>query len=235
MRLSKSRAQQPATKGFGRVFRSPKKRRDSRKSSTQVTYLGQADKLRRAQEVLARLLAEAGAEEADKEEEGEDDCEGRMEVSGDPDNSEMGFTGGEVEGDGDGDSMPDHRMDMDFCPNTPHKSDPIPPSTPIPAKVRCTGPDAEANLLYQQWQALIPRLVSPFLSFVSATHAQKIFPLDRVHSTCLKPNVCVVKTKKVLCLFFDRMCFVFSMAQSYTSFWQILTLSRSIAANVRTS
>ena len=232
MRLSKSRAQQPATKGFGRVFRSPKKRRDSRKSSTQVTYLGQADKLRRAQEVLARILAEAEVQEVD---EGEDDYEGSMEASGDLDDSGTGFTGGEVEGDWGG-SMPDNTMDVDLCPITPQKSDPIMPSTPIPAKVRRTGPDAEANLLYQQWRALIPRLVSPFLSFISATHGQKTFPLDGVRSTCLKPDVCVAKTRKVLCLFFDRMYHIFfSMEQPHTSFRQILTPSRSIAVNVRTS
>ncbi|EDR09026.1 uncharacterized protein LACBIDRAFT_296736 [Laccaria bicolor S238N-H82] len=203
MRLSKSRAQQPATKGFGRVFRSPKKRRDSRKTSTQVTYLGQADKLRRTQEVLARLLADPGEEEDD---EGGDDCEGSMEVPGDLGNSGSGFAWGEGDGDGDGDdfSMPDNGMDVDLCPSTPQKSDPIPPKTPIPAKVRHTGPDAEANLLYQQWQALIPRLVSLFLSFISATHGKKTFPLDGVHSTCLKGDVCVVKSRKVLCLFFDH-------------------------------
>ena len=232
MQLSKSRAQQPATKGFGRVFRSPKKRRDSRKTSTQVTYLGQADKLRRAQEVLARLLAEPGEEEVD---EGEDDCEASVEVPGDLDDSGMGFAGGEGDGDGDDFSTPDNGMDVDLCPNTPHKYNPNLPATPIPAKVRRTGPDAEANLLYQQWQALIPRLVSPFLSFISATHGKKTFPLDGVRSTCLKANVCVAKSRKVLCLFFDRMCrVVFSTTQSHTSFWQISTPSRSLAANVRT-
>ncbi|EDQ98442.1 uncharacterized protein LACBIDRAFT_335960 [Laccaria bicolor S238N-H82] len=177
MRLSKSHAQQPATKGFGQVFHSPKKRRDSHKTSTQVTYLGQADKPRRAQEVLARLLADPGEEEDD---EGGDDCEGSMEVPGDLGNSGSGFAWGEGDGDGDGDdfSMPDNGMDVDLCPSTPQKSDPIPPKMPIPAKVRHTGPDAEANLLYQQWQALIPRLVSLFLSFISATHGKKTFPID---------------------------------------------------------
>ena len=131
MRLSKLCAQQPATKGFGRVFRSPKKQRDSRKSSTQVTYLGQADKLRRVQEVLARILAEAEVQEVD---EGEDDYEGSMAASGDLDDSGTGFTGGEVEGDWGG-SMPDNTMDVDLCPIIPQKSDPIMPSTPIPAKV----------------------------------------------------------------------------------------------------
>ena len=131
MRLSKSRAQQPATKGFGQVFRSPKKRRDSRKTSTQVTFLGQADKPRRAQEALARLLAEPGEEEVD---EGGDDCEGSMEVPGDLGNSGTGFAWGEGDGDGDDFSMPDNGMDVDLCPGTPHKSDLIMPNTPIPAK-----------------------------------------------------------------------------------------------------
>ena len=233
MRLSKSRAQQPATKGFGRVFRSPKKRRDSCKTSTQVTFLGQADKLRRAQEALARLLAEPGEEEVD---EGGDDCEGSMELPGDLGNSGTGFAWGEGDGDGDDLSTPDNGMDVDLCPSTPHKSDPIMPNTPIPAKIRRTGPDAEANLLYQQWQAVIPRLVSPFLSFISATHGQKTFPLDGVHSTCLKGDVCVAKSKKVLCLFFDRTCHIaLSTSQSHTSFCQILTPSTSLVANVRTS
>ncbi|EDQ99769.1 uncharacterized protein LACBIDRAFT_315253 [Laccaria bicolor S238N-H82] len=177
MRLSKSRAQQPATKGFRRVFHSPKKRRNSCKTSTQVTYLGQVDKLCRVQEVLARLLADPGEEEDD---EGGDECEGSMEVPGDLGNSGSGFAWGEGDRDGDGDdfSMPDNGIDVDLCPSTPQKSDPIPPKTPIPAKVQRTGPDAEANLLYQQWQALIPRLVSPFLSFISATHGKKTFPLN---------------------------------------------------------
>ncbi|EDR02581.1 uncharacterized protein LACBIDRAFT_332156 [Laccaria bicolor S238N-H82] len=123
------------------------------------------------EEVLARLLADPGEEE---DNEGGDECEGSMEVPGDLGNSGSGFAWGE----GDDFSMPDNGIDVDLCPSTPQKSNPIPPKTPIPAKVQRTGPDAEANLLYQQWQALIPRLMSPFLSFISATHGKKTFPLD---------------------------------------------------------
>ena len=66
MWLSKSCAQQPATKGFGWVFHSPKQWHNSCKTSTQVTFLGQVDKLHHAQEVLARLLAEPGEKEVDE-------------------------------------------------------------------------------------------------------------------------------------------------------------------------
>ena len=74
-----------------------------------------------------------------------------MEVPGDLGNSGTGFAWVEGEGDRDRDdlSIPDNGMDMDFCPSTSHKSDLIMPNTPIHAKVRCPGPDAEANLLFQ--------------------------------------------------------------------------------------
>lgn len=51
----KSCAKQPTTKGFGQVYRSPKKRRDSCKSSTYVASLGLEDKVHRLKEKLAEL------------------------------------------------------------------------------------------------------------------------------------------------------------------------------------
>ena len=188
MLLSKARAQQPATKGFGQAFRSPNKRRDTRKSSTYVTYLGQEDKIRRLKEKLAQLQASS--------------TEGLMVVE----EGEGGGEGGDLteNDEAQGSSpVPDDWMDVEGPPNIPEPL-PSPPRTPISAKIRRTGPDATAHLLYQQWKALTPRLISPLVRFLSTTKGIKYSPPGEIRASCLHPHLCAMKTRKVLCLFFDR-------------------------------
>ena len=188
--LSKARAKQPATKGFGRVYRSPKKRRDSRKSSTYVTSLGLEDKVRRLKEKLAELQGRTGEGEVVDMEEGNGD-----------DGSFVGFLND------DSSQAQDDSMDE---PDTRTSLPPL-PRTPIPSKTRRIGPDAAANLLYDQWKALLPRLVDPLLLFLSTTKGTKYSPLSGLRSSCLHPDLCATRSRTVLCLFFDRTYLTFTM------------------------
>ena len=189
--LSKSRAKQPATKGFGRVYRSPKKRRNAYKSSTYVACLGLEDKVRQLKDKLAELQGHTIGEVLDaEEEEGLGQCNRHSD-----DDSPFGLWND------------DSSQAQDTCMEEPpdaRTSVPSLPSTPISAKVRRIGPDAAANLLYDQWKALIPRLVDPLLLFLSSTKGTKYTPLSGLRSSCLHPDLCASKSKTVLCLFFDR-------------------------------
>jgi len=188
MLLSKARARQPATKGFGQAFRSPNKRRDSQKSLTYVTYLSQEDKIRRLKAKLAQLQASSP--------------EGLMVVE----EGEGGGEGGapaEIEEARGSSSVPDDWMDMEGPQNIPQLP-PSPPRTPISAKIHCTGPDAAANLIYEQWKALTPRLIAPLVRFLSTTKGIKYSPLGNIRASCLHTDLCATKTQKVLCLFFDH-------------------------------
>jgi hypothetical protein len=189
MLLSKAHARQPATKGFGQAFRSPNKRRDSRKSSTYVTYLGQEDKIRCLKAKLAQLQALSP--------------DGLMVVE----EGEGGGEGGalaEIEEAQGSSPVPDDWMDVEGPPNI-LQPPPSPPRTPSSAKIRRTGPDAAANLLYEQWKALTPRLIAPLVRFLSTTKGIKYYPPGDIRASCLHPDLCATKTRKVLCLFFDRM------------------------------
>jgi hypothetical protein len=193
MMLSKSRAKQPATKGFGRVYRSPKKRRDSHKSSTYVACLGLEDKVRRLKEKLDELQARTGGGDiVDVEEE-----EGNVQFN---DNGEEACSFGEGFLIHDSSPIPNEWMEEDFFPDAPASL----PRTPLSAKDRRIGPDAATDLLYDQWKALTPRLIDPLLLFLSTTKGTKDTPLSGLRSCCIQPDLCETKTRKVLCLFFDR-------------------------------
>ncbi|EDQ98296.1 uncharacterized protein LACBIDRAFT_336093 [Laccaria bicolor S238N-H82] len=202
MLLSKARARQPATKGFGQAFRSPHKRQDSQKSSTFVTYLSQEDKICRLKAKLAQLQALPPEElTVMEEDEGGGEGDGLAETE-------------EAQGSS---PVPDDWMDVEAPANLPQPP-PSPPRTPISAKICRTGPDAATNLLYEQWKALTPLLIAPLVRFLSMTKGIKYSPPGDIRASCLHPHMCVTKTRKVLWSAFDHLVRMWVNAQLAVGF-----------------
>jgi hypothetical protein len=66
-------------------------------------------------------------------------------------------------------------------------------------------PDATANNLYARWEEVLPRLLDPFLSYLSCSTGRAIEPVSDIQSTCLS-TTCGQKNYMVLCLYQDREC-----------------------------
>lgn len=169
-----TRAQQPATSGLGQAFASPIKRRSTREQSY-VVPLGNEGKRRHLAEQLRALQAELYTPQP--------------EVPIDP-------------------SDIDIPEEQELLPIEPL---PIEPSNvPGPALVedpeptpRRVVPDKSANSLYNRWARVLPGLVNPLLSYITATTGKVPPPLNPgLKSKCFKN--CGAKTSIILCLFHTR-------------------------------
>ncbi|KIL64034.1 hypothetical protein M378DRAFT_643237 [Amanita muscaria Koide BX008] len=69
---------------------------------------------------------------------------------------------------------------------------------------KCAGPNTASVLLYQRWRDLLPTLVNPLLSYISASLGKVAVAPQELQSTCQRPSFCTVKSSSVFCLFVDR-------------------------------
>lgn len=66
-------------------------------------------------------------------------------------------------------------------------------------------PNKAANRLYTRWAGVLPELVNPLLTFLSASIGKKqVIPNQSILSTCYNEGACPVKTHLVLGLYFER-------------------------------
>ncbi|KAM6489784.1 hypothetical protein JOM56_014807 [Amanita muscaria] len=69
---------------------------------------------------------------------------------------------------------------------------------------KCAGPNTASVLLYQRWRDLLPTLVNPLLSYISASLGKVAVAPQELQSTCQRPSFCTVKSSSVFCLFVDH-------------------------------
>ena len=175
-----TRGQQLATLGLGKVFSSPVKRSEKRKTTTYVVPLGQDIKHRRLEEKLRAL--ESGL------------CLAKSEGSGvDKAKSEESSVEAEIH--------EEVSNDLDELPGPDLVFDDI-PSRSNSLKPRRVLPDKSAHSLFRKWTQVIPGLISPYLSYVAASTATVPRPPSSLQSVCWRG--CEGKISTILCLFQDR-------------------------------
>jgi hypothetical protein len=172
---------QPASYELGKVYCSPNRPRDKRKTRTTV-YI--AENVEQHRDLLRKLeLLKQGAKvEAPLS----DGCASQPTVADDEWVEELMET--------DSGLFQDNNCD-DTVPNEKTKTN--------GATHRRITPDATANHLYSNWRSLIPTLVDSLLFYKNQTMGKVIAPLPCTLGECNR-GCEAVKSSKILCLFLDR-------------------------------
>lgn len=174
-----TRGQQLATSGLGRQFTSPIKSRDPDKSRY-VAPFGQTAKRRRLVERVQQLQAGISSGST-------------VPPATKPDPREPVLIP---------DDLPILEPPFEF--ESTLEPDIVDPPSPTGTFPRRTQPNQASLSLYHRWQSILPRLIDPYLEYISATMG-RIPPLVtgvELKSTC--GGACVPKTATILCLFQTR-------------------------------
>lgn len=72
-----------------------------------------------------------------------------------------------------------------------------------PPKTRQLHPDNTAHKLYARWKKVLPQLLEPLLSYMSASMGREHYVPGEPSATCKNPGKCKQRSSKMLCLFFS--------------------------------
>ena len=182
-----TRGAQLSTSGLGKVFTTPQKRRDKKKSTTFVAPLAldmrQQHLLQKMEQLKAHQTRKPAVDVLDIviDEGGKESFISQDATLETPDNEDTL--------DGQGSAWVDEETIVS------------PPA--VTFKRHRILPDATANQLYARWMAALPRLVPFLASYITRTMGVPLEPLIDIKSSCLDSKMCLRKSTNILCLFVD--------------------------------
>lgn len=186
-----SRADQPATSGFGKHFTSPPNPRDKRKTSARFLVPGHDARLQLLQDQMRRLQSLHSPAPDTPPHTLDDPMDGTMPFS------ELG-----------GPFIPNSAVDEYQAPK--NSSDPATSSiheshgAEEVKEAKRLVPDTKTFRLYDKWQKLLPSLEDSLLEYTTSSIGRVLLPVEsQLCCRCSQPS-CTSKITDVVCLFYDR-------------------------------